>query len=67
MQNDLLCEFDEMTLDKSRSTSATKLRQLMIKLDTYKKRSNTTMRHLREIRNLIKELKTIEHVLFDEQ
>ena len=57
MKNDLLCEFEEYETayslwialkDKFGATSATKLRQLTIKFDTYKKRSNTTMRqHLR--------------------
>ena len=77
MQNDMLCEFEEFETayslwialkEKFGGTSATKLRPLTIKFNTYKKRSNTTMRqHLREMRNLIRELKVAGHVLSDEQ
>ena len=73
MQNDLMCEFEEFETtysfwialkDKFGGTSATKLRRLTIKFDTYKKRSNTTMRqHLREMGNLILKFKTIIIIL----
>ncbi|XP_078171522.1 uncharacterized protein LOC144565598 [Carex rostrata] len=49
-------------------TSITKLRQLTIKFDTYKKRHNHSVRqHLREMSNMISELKDAGHVLTDEQ
>lgn len=77
MQNDLLCEFEEYEIayslqialkDKFCATAITKLMWLMIKFDTYKKLSKTTIRlYLREIKNLIKELKTVGHILSDEQ
>ncbi|XP_031251290.1 uncharacterized protein LOC116109196 [Pistacia vera] len=49
-------------------TSITKLRSLTIKLDTYKKQPNYTMRqHLRQMSNMINELRDAGHVLTDEQ
>jgi gag-polypeptide of LTR copia-type len=49
-------------------TFVTKLRQLTIKFDTYKKRSNHSMRqHLWEMSNMISELKDTDHILTDEQ
>jgi ATP-dependent protease HslVU (ClpYQ) ATPase subunit len=49
-------------------TSVTKLRQLTIKFDTYKKRPNHSMRqHLKEMSNMISELKDADHILTDEQ
>jgi gag-polypeptide of LTR copia-type len=49
-------------------TSVTKLRQLTIKFNTYKKRPNHSMRqYLREMSNMISELKDAGHILTDEQ
>ena len=77
MQDDLMCEFEEYTTaqemwialkEKFGGTSATKLRRLTIKFDTYKKRQNHNMRqHLREMSNMIRELKSAGHALTDEQ
>ena len=77
MDNDLLCEYEKyanvramwLTLkDNFGVTSATKLRRLTIKFDTYKKRPQTTMRqHLREMANLIRDLTNAGHILSDEQ
>lgn len=53
MQDDLMCEFERFhnpheiwvtLIDKFGSTSVTKLRQLTIKFDTFRKRQNQTMR-----------------------
>ena len=53
MQDDLMCEFEEHVTaqgmwlalkEKFGGTSATKVRRLTIKFDTYKKRQNHTMR-----------------------
>ena len=50
------------------ATSATKLRRLTIKFDTYKNHQNVTMRqHLREMSNMIRELKSARHALIDEE
>jgi gag-polypeptide of LTR copia-type len=44
-------------------TFVTKLRQFTIKFDTYEKRPNYNMRqHLREMSNMISELKDAEHI-----
>ena len=77
MQDDLMCEYEkyetaqEMWLaqkDKFGGTSTTKLRRLMIKFDSYRKRPNHTMRqHLREMSNMVRELKYAGHILTDEQ
>ncbi|KAH9686018.1 hypothetical protein KPL70_014192 [Citrus sinensis] len=76
-QDDLMCEYEkyetaqEMWLaqkDKFGGTSTTKLRRLTIKFDSYRKHPNHTMRqHLREMSNMVRELKSAGHVLTDEQ
>ena len=49
-------------------TSITHLRQLTIKLDTYKKRHDQNIKqHLRVMSNMIAQLKSAGHVLSDEQ
>ena len=49
-------------------TSITKLRPLTIKFDTYKKHPENNMKkHLRQISNMISELKDAGHTLTDEQ
>nr|CAD1821586.1 unnamed protein product [Ananas comosus var. bracteatus] len=54
--------------EKFGGTTVIKLRQLTIKFDTYKKRPNHTIKqHLREMSNMIKELKSAGHILTDEQ
>ncbi|KAK0587377.1 hypothetical protein LWI29_021811 [Acer saccharum] len=73
----LMCEYEgfdtaqDMWIvlkDKFGGTSTTKLRRLTIKFDTYKKRQNHDMRqHLREMSNMIRELKSAGHTLTDEQ
>jgi arginyl-tRNA synthetase len=77
MKNDVMHEFrqyevaKEMQLalkQKFGGTSVTKLKQLTIKFDTYKKRPNHSMRqHLSEMSNMISELKDSSHILTDEQ
>jgi len=77
MENDVMREFRKYDLAKEMwialkqkfgGTSVTKLRQLTIRFDTYKKRPNHSMRqHLREMSNMISELKDAGHVLTDEQ
>ena len=77
MRNDLMLRFE-----KNRSamavrdavkiqfggTSTTSLRQLTLKLDSYKKQSNHTMRqHLTVMLNMISELEGAGHELTDEQ
>ena len=48
-------------------TSITRLRQLTLKFDAYKKQSNHTMRqHLTIISNMISELRGVGHELIDE-
>ncbi|GAV81952.1 UBN2_2 domain-containing protein, partial [Cephalotus follicularis] len=54
--------------DKFGGTSASKLRKLTIKFDTYRKCQNRSMsQQLREMSNLIRDLKTVEHTPTDEQ
>ena len=54
--------------DNFGGTSATKLRKLTIKFDTYKKRPNHMMaQHLREMSNMVRELKSAGHTLTDKQ
>ena len=54
--------------EKYSGVSLSKLRQLTIKFDSYKKRPNVSMvQHLREMSNMIRELKTAGHELTDEQ
>ena len=49
-------------------TPITKLRSLTIKFDTYKKRPEHNMKkHLRQMSNMISELKDASHTLTDEQ
>jgi gag-polypeptide of LTR copia-type len=77
METDVMREFRQYEVAKEMwlalkqkfgGTSVTKLRQLTIKFDTYKKRYNHSMRqHLREMSNMISELKDADHILTDEQ
>jgi gag-polypeptide of LTR copia-type len=77
MKNDVMREFRQYEVAKEMwlalkqkfdGTSVTKLRQFTIKFDTYKKRHNHSMRqHLREMSNMISELKDADHILTDEQ
>ena len=54
--------------EKFGGVSLTKLRSLTIKFDTYKKRSDHTMKkHLREMSNMISELNDADHMLTEEQ
>ncbi|XP_019261101.1 PREDICTED: uncharacterized protein LOC109239051 [Nicotiana attenuata] len=49
-------------------TSVTRLRQLTIKFDTFKKRHDKSIKqHLRVMSNMIVQLKSVGHVLSDEQ
>ena len=49
-------------------TSTTRLRQLTLKFDGYKKRQNQTMRqHLTVMSNMISELRAIGHGMTDEK
>ncbi|KAK0607489.1 hypothetical protein LWI29_015731 [Acer saccharum] len=73
----LMCEYEgfdtaqDMWIalkDKFGGTSTTKLRRLTIKFDTYRKRQNHDMRqHLREMSNMIREMKSAGYTLTDEQ
>jgi len=77
MADDLMCEFETHRTaqamwialkDKFGGTSTTKLRRLTIKFDTYKlKPNNPIKQHLREMSNMIRELKEAGHILSDEQ
>ncbi|KAK0596763.1 hypothetical protein LWI29_018739 [Acer saccharum] len=77
MADDMMCGFEEYETaqamwialkDKFVGTSTTKLRRLTIKFNTYRKCQNHTMRqHQREMSNMMRELKNVEHVLTDEQ
>jgi gag-polypeptide of LTR copia-type len=77
MKNDVMREFRQYEVAKEMwlalkqkfgGTSVTKLRQLTIKFDTYKKCPNHSMRqHLRKMSNMISELKDADHILTDEQ
>lgn len=73
MQDDIICQIEHydtwMALkDKFGGTSAIKLRRLAIKLNLYKKSNKHFMsQYLREISNMIRELKSIGYVIFDEQ
>jgi gag-polypeptide of LTR copia-type len=77
MENDVMREFRQYEVAKEMwlalkqkfgGTFVTKLRQLTIKFDTYKKRPNHSIcQHLREMLNMISELKYIVHILTDEQ
>lgn len=77
MENDLMCQFEQYPTayemwnalhDKFGGTSATKLRRLTIKFDTFKMHPGKDVRsHLRAMSNMIRELKTSGHSLTDEQ
>ena len=77
MTDDLMREFESYKMaqamwitlkDEFGGTSSTKLRRLTIKFDTYKLRPNIPIRqHLREMSNMIRELKSTGHNLSDEQ
>ncbi|KAH0671272.1 hypothetical protein KY285_023846 [Solanum tuberosum] len=77
MVDDLMCEFESYPTaqamwialkDKFGGTSAIKLRRLTIKFDTYRLRPNSSIRqHLRDMLNMIRELKSTGHNLSDEQ
>ena len=77
MENDIKQKFKSYDLAKDMwsalktklgGTSVTKLRSLTIRFDTYKKKFEHTMKkYLREMLNMICELKDTGHVLIDEQ
>ena len=77
MNNDLVYEYQQYQTahamwialrENFRGTTVSKLRQLTIKFDTYKKVPNKSMKqHLRDISNMIMELKSVGHALTDEQ
>ena len=77
MQDDLLIEYEvfqtahemwETLKEKYCGLSATKLRELIMKFGNYKLRPNHTMKqHLKEMKRMIRELKTFGHILTDEQ
>ena len=77
MDDTVMCKFEQYDTahvmwmavkDNFGGTSATKLRKLTIKFDTYKKRPNHTMtQHLREMSNMVRELKLAGHKFIDEQ
>ena len=74
-QYDLMCEFEkyetaqEMWLalkDKFGGTSTINLRRPTIKFDSYRQSQNHTMRqHMKEMSNMICELKVVGHILID--
>ena len=77
MHNDLMCEFEiydtaqsmwEALKLKFGGTSATRLRGLTMRFDSYKMRSDHTMKqHLRAMSTMIRELKSAGNNLTDEQ
>jgi gag-polypeptide of LTR copia-type len=77
MENDVMREFRQYEVAKEMwlalkqkfgRTSVTKLRQFTIKFSTYKKCPNHSMRqHLKEMSNMISELKDADHILTNEQ
>ena len=77
MHNDLMCEFEiydtaqsmwEALKLKFGGTSATRLRGLIMRFDSYKMRSDHTMKeHLRAMSTMIHELKSAGNNLTDEQ
>ncbi|OMO74603.1 Zinc finger, CCHC-type [Corchorus olitorius] len=77
MTDELICEFKEYATaqgmwnavkEKFGNVSDTKLKQLVIKFDNYKKRPENNMRqHLQEMSNMLRELKIAGHVLNDQQ
>ena len=77
MRNDLMLHFEnnrstmviwDAVKIQFGGTSTTRLRQLTLKLDAYKKQSNHTMsKHLTIMSNMISELKGVGHKLTNEQ
>ncbi|KAF5469104.1 hypothetical protein F2P56_013200 [Juglans regia] len=77
MHNDLMCEFEIYDTAKSMwealklkfgETSATRLRGLIMRFDSYKMRSDHIMKqHLRAMSTMIRELKSAGNNLTDEQ
>ena len=77
MHNDLISEFEQYTTVQEmwkslklryEGTSATRLRGLIMKFDSYKMRSKHTMKqHLRVMSSMIRELKLVGNNLTDEQ
>ena len=77
MQDDLLIEYEvyqtahemwEALKEKYGRLSDTKLRKLVMKFGNYKMQLNHTMKqHLKEMKRMMRELKTSRHVLTDEQ
>ncbi|XP_028782485.1 uncharacterized protein LOC114738591 [Neltuma alba] len=77
MADDIMCKFERQKnaqamwialKDKFGGTFTTKLRRLTIKFDAYKLKPNNPMKqHLREMANMIKELKEAGHIFSDEQ
>ena len=77
MSNDLLMRFERFRTSKALwdavklefgGTSTTRLRQLTLKFDGYKKRQDHSMRqHLTTMSNMISQLRAAGHVLTDEQ
>ncbi|KAI9180994.1 hypothetical protein LWI28_010049 [Acer negundo] len=77
MTDTLMCKYEGFDIaqdmwitlkDKFGGTSTIMLKRLAIKFDTYRKSHNHYMRqHLREMSNMIRELKYVGHTLTDEQ
>ena len=77
MQNDLLCEFEQYTTTNEMwqalaseygVVSSTKLRELNMKFNTYKKKTHHSMKqHLRTMSTMIRELRAIGINLTNEQ
>ena len=77
MKNDLMLRFERHRSTQAvwdavkvqyGGTSTTRLRQLTLKFDDYKKRQNDTIRqHLTIMSNMISELRAAEHDMTDEQ
>ena len=77
MQNDIMLCFERHHLTQSvwdtvkiqyRGTSTTRLHQLTLKFDGYKKRQNQMMRqHLTVMSNMINELRDVGHEMTNEQ
>ena len=77
MENDVMREYRKYDVamelwaalkERFGGTSLAKLRKLTIRFDTYKKRPKHNMRqHLRELSNMMSELKKIGHELTNEQ
>ena len=77
MQDNLLIDYEvyqiahemwETLKENYGGLSTTKLRKLVMKFGNYKMRLNYTMKqHIREMKRMIRQLKTSEHVLTDEQ